>query len=66
MAELLASLRPLAESLPPGVLLMLAAAPVVLLPRTLGNGAMLVLPLLGLLQLLAIPVGSRESTFTAC
>ena len=60
IADWLAPIQPLAESLPPGVLLMLAAAPVVLLPRRLSQAAMLLLPLVGLAQLLALPVGMTQ------
>ena len=60
IADWLAPVQPLAESMPPGVLLMLAAAPVVLLPRKLSQLAMLLLPLLGLAQLLALPVGYAQ------
>ena len=60
IADWLAPIQPLAESLPPGVLLMLAAAPVVLLPRKLSQALMLLLPLVGLAQLLALPVGYTD------
>jgi len=45
----------LAMELPPGLLLILAAIPVVWLPRRLSQGAMLLLPLVGLAQVLALP-----------
>jgi multicomponent Na+:H+ antiporter subunit D len=45
------------QQLPPGVLLMLAAVPAVLLPRRLSQVAMLAIPLVGLAQLLLLPLG---------
>ncbi len=60
IADWLAPILPLAESLPPGVLLMIAAVPVVLLPRKLSQVVMLLLPIVGLAQLLALPVGTSH------
>lgn len=51
----------LATGLPPGVLLILAALPAAWLPRRLSQGAMLVLPLIGLAQLLALPAEVSRS-----
>lgn len=51
----------LATGLPPGVLLILAALPAAWLPRRLSQGVMLVLPLIGLAQLLALPAEVSQS-----
>ncbi len=45
----------LAMGLPPGLLLILAAVPAAWLPRRLSQGVMLMLPLIGLAQTLALP-----------
>ncbi len=52
---------PIAGVLPPGALLMVAALPVVLLPHRVANVVMLALPLLGLAQLLALPIGYTDA-----
>lgn len=51
----------LAMGLPPGVLLILAAVPAAWLPRRLSQGAMLLLPLIGLAQTLALPAEVSQS-----
>lgn len=61
MTESLAHMLPLAAAMPPGMLLMLAAIPVVFLPRTISNIVMLLLPIIGLAQLLALPIGYTDT-----
>ena len=55
------ALRPLAEALPPGVMLILGALLVPLLRGALRQGFMLALPVLGLLQLHLLPDGYTSS-----
>ena len=61
LAQTLAQWLPWAGAMPPGMLLMVAAAPVVLLPHRLANVVMLALPVVGLAQLLALPIGYTDS-----
>ncbi|HEB88965.1 MAG TPA: Na(+)/H(+) antiporter subunit D [Deltaproteobacteria bacterium] len=51
----------LVESVPPGVLLIVAAIPVVLLPYRLSQAVMLALPVLGLMQLLSMPAEYEQT-----
>jgi len=51
----------LVMGLPPGMLLVLAAIPAAWLPRRLSQGAMLMLPLIGLAQVLALPAEASRS-----
>ncbi len=61
LAQTLSQWLPWAGAMPPGLLLMVAAAPVVLLPHRVANVVMLALPLVGLAQLLALPIGYTDS-----
>ena len=61
LVQTFAPLFPWAGSMPPGLLLMLAAVPVVFLPHRVGNVVMLLLPLVGLGQLLALPNGYSDT-----
>jgi len=49
------------EGWPPGLLLILAALPVVLVPHRVGHAMMLLVPILGLAQLLALPLDYHYS-----
>ena len=52
---------PVLQEWPPGLILILAALPVVLLPHRVGQGLMLLAPMLGLWQLLSLPDGLHHS-----
>ena len=60
MIESLAPITDFAKTMPPGLLLMLAAVPVVLLPHRISQIAMLLLPIAGLAQVLALPLGFTD------
>jgi multicomponent Na+:H+ antiporter subunit D len=51
----------LVNGLPPGLLLIVAAVPAVLLPHRLSQVAMLALPILGLAHLMSMPIGFEYS-----
>ena len=49
------------QSWPPGMLLILTALPVVFVPNRLAQGLMLLMPILGLWQLLSLPAEFNHS-----
>ncbi len=51
----------IAQNWPPGLLLIVAALPVVLLPNRFAQGLMLLMPILGLWQLLSLPAEFDKS-----